>query len=1278
MAELVVYLAGEFLAETAISYFAIAKEATFLRAAIRAGSFVLTNKAAQSMGLFDSSANELKGQTINVRSSTAPRQLIYGQSLVGGVMFYAATTGSTNEYLHTVFGLADHQIQSVEKVYFGDEDVGTVSGNVSSGRYSGKARIQHKTTGGTAYADLVSETASLTNNWTSSHKLTGISSVYVRMQYDTSIYTSIPTVRVLVKGKLVYDPRTTTTAWSDNPALCIRDYIMSDYGMRVTADEIDSASFIAAANICDETVTASGSVTQKRYTLNGVVDTSKSPREVLQDMLSTCAGMLIYSSGKYKLIAGAFSSPVQTITVDDLRGDVQLSCANEKANLFNRVVGVFADADKLYSATEYPAIASSTFKTQDGGEELTAQLDLNFTTNILEAERLAKINLLKSRQGIVVNISCKPTCLNITAGDVVALTIAQLGWSGKYFRVMEWKLNEDIGVDLVLKEEDSTAYDWSTSDAIDGAPNTSLTLIQPQSAPTNLTATNQNLSLPDGTILPAVHITWTAVSSAYVTGYELQFKLSTDTVWQSIFTSQTAFDYAGQQEVALVYNIRVRAIFSDKEGPFSSSINHTLSGDTTAPNAPTSLTAVGAYKTIQLSWTNPTAADWFYNEVWENSTNNSSTATKIGTVSSSTMARSGLPDATTKYYWLKAVDFSRNVSGFSSVATATTDSASASGDSVDIVFKRSATQPTTPSPSTGTPSGWYSDVDSVPASSDPMWSSVGTNTGSGTNYTWQTPLLIEGQDGTNGTDGLSVAEVSIFKRSATTISTAPTGGSFNFSTNTLTPPSTWSATVPSGTDPVYISRSVASISGTTGTDSTLTWSTPTISFQNGIDGTDGTDGATGATGPRNAQVYFYYNTGQSTAPTAPTTSQVAYDFSTQTPSISASGWSTTFSPSAVSATSASNKYWAVRVIFQETTFGGAYSETISSVFTWQNLNGLVTFTNLADGLGSGGTGTTFIDGGSIVADTLSVSKIQDNTSATFNSFVTFGLGTGSAIGGYSAGGAFSSSDISYYGGLFANTSTGFAIGAGTRNTTSADIGAIVAVGYGNSTFSTFRHAAYLGTGVSAGTFMTGGASTLQTAVNADIRLAYYTGGTSYAYYINSGAAYPFTAGHDALQLLTEDVPDIGDIMVDVELIAAPTVNDSITKMTKSTSANQKGAIGVFTGVCGNEFVPASLGEYVDGVQGSKNVFVMKQEYSTIYETYRPIGVNAIGEGKINVCGQGGDIQIGDFIVTSDIAGKGMKQADDIARSYTVAKARENVSFANSTEIRQIACIYLCG
>ena len=209
--------------------------------------------------------------------------------------------------------------------------------------------------------------------------------------------------------------------------------------------------------------------------------------------------------------------------------------------------------------------------------------------------------------------------------------------------------------------------------------------------------------------------------------------------------------------------------------------------------------------------------------------------------------------------------------------TGATGTTGGSGDSVDIIFKRSATQPSTPSPSIGTPATWYSDVNSVPAGTDPIWSSVGTNTGTGTNYTWQTPLLIEGQD---GADGLSVAELLIYIRATSTPST-PTGGSYNFTTQTLTAPSGWFSYVPTGTDPVYTSRSVASIQGTTGTDSTLTWSTPTLSFQNGATGPQGASitGPSGLVGLSSLTAYYVQAqnlaaptfTTPTTGPNAPTT-----------------------------------------------------------------------------------------------------------------------------------------------------------------------------------------------------------------------------------------------------------------------------------------------------------------------------------------------------------------------------------------------------------------------
>lgn len=48
-------------------------------------------------------------------------------------------------------------------------------------------------------------------------------------------------------------------------------------------------------------------------------------------------------------------------------------------------------------------------------------------------------------------------------------------------------------------------------------------------------------------------------------------------------------------------------------------------------------------------------------------------------------------------------------------------------------------------------------------------------------------------------------------------------------------------------------------------------------------------------------------------------------------------------------------------------------------------------------------------------------------------------------------------------------------------------------------------------------------------------------------------------------------------------------------------------------------------------------------------------VNSVGEGGIWVCNKNGSLKNGDLIVCSGIEGYGMKQDDDIVRSYTVAK-----------------------
>jgi len=507
-------------------------------------------------------------------------------------------------------------------------------------------------------------------------------------------------------------------------------------------------------------------------------------------------------------------------------------------------------------------------------------------------------------------------------------------------------------------------------------------------------------------------------------------------------------------------------------------------------------------------------------------------------------------------------------------------------------------------------------------------------------------------------------------------------------------------------------------------------------------GPTGSTGGVGNTGPRNAQVYFYYNTGQASAPTAPTAAQVAYNFTTQTASISASGWSTTFNPSAVSTTSANNKYWATLVVFQEITYGGAYTETISTVFTWQNLNGLVTFTNLSNSVGSGGTTTTFIDGGAITANTLTVDKITSGTTSVLNGGV-FTLGNaGVTLNGYSGVGGFESTTNNRYA-LMAfqetpSSNLAAAIGASTYSNGAPAIHAFATYDLNYNSFYTAtalstntsalnsRYNRSIGTpnniglvpfnattldgqdnagyfayyGATASTRIAEAFIANTTTVSSIVARRYDLTGTtlltelfvcngSYSAQSTTGSIYsaggylPFTGTHDGLIEVTE-TPIVGDIVVDYQVEAVLDVSNIVMLYKKSTTANQKGVIGVCIQVF--DVPPSDWNEYentgeVDPVTGNpvpNPTPIPNPMYYPIPAGQKVIHINALGEGLINVCGEGGDIEIGDLIVTSSTAGKGMKQADDFVRSITVAKSRQAVTFSSPTDIQQIACIYLGG
>lgn len=105
-----------------------------------------------------------------------------------------------------------------------------------------------------AASELVSESG---GKWTSAHQLKGVCYVYLRLEYDQQVFgqVGLPNVSAVVRGKKVLDPRTGTTYWTPNAALCTADYLKDTlYGLSASAAQVPSAELITAANLCDEAV----------------------------------------------------------------------------------------------------------------------------------------------------------------------------------------------------------------------------------------------------------------------------------------------------------------------------------------------------------------------------------------------------------------------------------------------------------------------------------------------------------------------------------------------------------------------------------------------------------------------------------------------------------------------------------------------------------------------------------------------------------------------------------------------------------------------------------------------------------------------------------------------------------------------------------------------------------------------------------------------------------------------------------------------------------------
>lgn len=510
----------------------------FIAFAANFGASMLLSAAAQALAPAPSLPQvELRPRTVTVREPVKPRDWVYGRARKGGVIVFLHSSGTREEVLHLVIVLAAHPVKSIGAIYFEGEEAVTAQG-VAQGRWSGKVAVE-KRLGAADQTAFDGLRTALPEYWTEAHRLAGCAALYLALSYDADAFPGgIPNITADLEGKTdIFDPRTGSTGYSENAALCVADY-MADARVGLGAapgaeDGVSEASLIEAANICDEEVAVVGGGTEPRYACNGMVSLDQTPKAIIEALLTAMAGRAVWQGGAWHIQAGAYRPPGVTLTEADIRaGGLQLTTRVSRAQLFNGVRGTFVSPENDWQPDDFPAYVSETYRAEDGGEEIWRDIALPFTISPSTAQRLARIELERVRRQMSLRLEGQLSAWRAVVGDCVRLDYARWGFAAKPFEVQGVSLGLEsqgeaplLVPEITLRETSPAIYDW---DATEGqiyaaAPRTTLPSAFQLAAPgTPQISEALYITRDGGGVKLLVRVTWEAAESGFVVAYQLE------------------------------------------------------------------------------------------------------------------------------------------------------------------------------------------------------------------------------------------------------------------------------------------------------------------------------------------------------------------------------------------------------------------------------------------------------------------------------------------------------------------------------------------------------------------------------------------------------------------------------------------------------------------------------------------------------------------------------------------------------------------------------------
>jgi hypothetical protein len=560
------------------------------------GSLLLS---AASNALFATTPAAATPQNIKLvlKQSAGPRLLPYGRNRLGGtVTFFRSRAGK----FHRVTAHSQGQIDAIETYILDGKEVAVnfVTGNVTTAQYvvdgTNLIQILHKrgATNESSYTGI----EAVWPDYDNTHDLKGIFTTYMRAESvgpDTfrDVYPrNEPSLEVVCRGLKIYDPRTDTTVWTENPALIIADFIQREDGMNQPGS-VDETVLTAAANEFDEAFALAAGGSEARCRLSGVASLTDDASNTLKRMrASTGAVIGLLPNGKIGIYSPKWSAPTVSISRSQIVSFEDWDGGPTAINRYTELPFTYTDPALGFQTTGGDPWIDATRETANGQIAIGTEANFDMCPSHAQGRYLASRQIEIDNPAYALKVRLKPSGRLAMFERYVEFAADVTELPDVYWRVMGFELDQTGGgVTLNLASFVPVNRDSANDGTAQALPTPDTDAAIP--TPTNASAAGAGLRISQSSYAAGIGVTWDARPSVALAP-RLEYALAgTDNFneWKMDATSQQATiaplaDGSGY-DVRLYYEAQ-----GDRRSAYVEFNNITATANTDAPGVPTSFT----------------------------------------------------------------------------------------------------------------------------------------------------------------------------------------------------------------------------------------------------------------------------------------------------------------------------------------------------------------------------------------------------------------------------------------------------------------------------------------------------------------------------------------------------------------------------------------------------------------------------------------------------------------------------------------------------------------